>query len=170
MKKIILSVVAVFVFGLANAQEAKFGVIAGADFATSKFEIEGFNVSENTTAFFGGVFLDITASEKFHVQPELVVVTAEGGSQLQLPILAKYYLADKVSILAGPDLLFNLDEKIDGFKNFGVGIDFGAAYDIDDHFMIEAKYNLGLTNFIEDAPSGYAAKINGFFLGLGYKF
>ncbi|OYX82150.1 MAG: hypothetical protein B7Y83_15720 [Flavobacteriales bacterium 32-34-25] len=170
MKKIILSALAVFTFGFINAQEAKFGLIAGADFATYKLEAEGFNISENTTAFFGGVFVDITASDKFHVQPELVIVTAEGGSQLQLPILAKYYLADKVSILAGPDLLFDLDEKTEGLKSFGVGIDFGAAYDIDSHFMIEAKYNLGLTNFIEDAPSGYAAKINGFFLGLGYKF
>ncbi|GGA76462.1 hypothetical protein GCM10008015_16340 [Flavobacterium palustre] len=170
MKKVILSVVAVFAFGLANAQEVKFGVIAGADFATSKIEVEGLNVSNNTTAFFGGFFADFTASEKFHVQPELVIVTADGGSQLQLPILAKYYIADKVSVLAGPDLLFDLNEKIEGFKSFGVGIDFGAAYDINEHFMVEAKYNLGLTDFFEDAPSGYSAKVNGFFLGLGYKF
>ncbi|HTG66006.1 MAG TPA: porin family protein [Flavobacterium sp.] len=170
MRKIILSALAVFAFSFANAQQTKFGIIAGADFATGKVELEGFNVTENTTAFFGGFFADITASEKFHVQPELVIVTAEGGSQLQLPILVKYYLADKVSILAGPDLLFDLEEKTEGLKTFGVGIDFGAAYDINEHFMIEAKYNLGLTNFIEDAPSGYSAKINGFFLGLGYKF
>ncbi len=170
MKKIILSAFAVFTFAFTNAQETKFGVIAGADFATAKVELEGFNVTDNTTAFFGGFFADITASEKFHVQPELVIVTADGGSQLQLPILAKYYLADKVSILAGPDLLFDLEEKTEGFKTFGIGVDFGAAYDINEHFMIEAKYNLGLTNLIEDAPSGYSAKINGFFLGLGYKF
>lgn len=170
MKKIVLSAIAIFAFGFANAQEVKFGLIAGADFATAKVEVEEFNVSENTTAFFGGVFVDITASEKFHVQPELVVVTADGGSQLQLPILAKYYLADKVSILAGPDLLFDLNEKTEGLKTFGVGIDFGASYDIDEHFMIEAKYNLGLTDFLEDSTSDYSVKVNGFFLGLGYKF
>ncbi len=170
MKKIILTAVALCALSFANAQETKFGVIAGTDFATAKVELEGVNVTDNTTAFFGGFFADITASEKFHVQPELVIVTADGGSQLQLPILAKYYLADKVSILAGPDLLFDLEKKTDGFKSFGVGIDLGAAYDVNEHFMIEAKYNLGLTNFIENAPSGYSAKISGLFLGLGYKF
>ena len=170
MKKIILSALAVFAFGFVNAQEVKYGVIAGADFATAKLKAEGFNVSENKTFFFGGFFADITASEKFHVQPELLIATSDGSSQLYLPILAKYYLADKVSILAGPDLLFDLDEKVDGIKKFGLGLDFGAAYDIDSHFVIEARYNLGLTDLLEDAPAGYNFKMNGFFLGLGYKF
>lgn len=170
MKKNILTAIAVFAFALTNAQEVKFGVIAGADFASAKVKGEGLTISGNQTAFFGGVFADIAASDKFHVQPELLIITADGESQLQLPILAKYYIADKISVLAGPDLLFDLGEKVEGFKSFGFGIDFGAIYDIDSHFMIEAKYNLGLTNFLEDAPSGYSAKMNGFFLGLGYKF
>ena len=170
MKKIILTAAAIFAIGVVQAQEAKFGIMAGADFASVKLKAEGYSLTENTTAFVGGVFVDINASDKFHVQPELVIATADGGSQLQVPILAKYYVADKFSFLAGPDMLFNLDEKVDGVKNFGIGLDLGAAYDINEHFLIEAKYNLGLTNFIEDAPSGYSMKINGFFLSLGYKF
>lgn len=170
MKKIVLTVAAIFAIGVAQAQEAKFGIMAGVDFLSQKYKVEGYSLSDNTTAFVGGVFVDINASDKFHIQPEVVIVTADGGSQLQVPILAKYYVADKFSVLAGPDMVFNLDEKVEGYKNFGVGIDFGAAYDINEHFLIEAKYNLGVTNFLEDASSGYSAKINGFFLSLGYKF
>ncbi len=170
MKKIILAAAAIFAIGAAQAQEAKFGIMAGADFASAKLKAEGYNLTDNTTAFVGGVFVDITASDKFHVQPEVVIVTADGGSQLQVPILAKYYMADKFSVLAGPDMLFDLNEKTDGVKNFGLGIDLGAAYDINEHFLVEAKYNLGLTNFIEDAPTGYSLKVSGFFLSLGYKF
>ena len=87
-----------------------------------------------------------------------------------MPILAKVVLVDKLSLLLGPDLLFDLDKKTPGVKTFGLGLDFGGAYDINKNLSIEAKYNLGLTNLIENAPSGYSAKICGFFAGVGYKF
>lgn len=170
MKKIILSAFALFTVGFANAQEAKFGITAGVDFVSTKIGIPGGSITDSETGFFIGGLLDVTASEKFHVQPELLLVFIKDSKQLQLPVLAKFYASEKFSFLAGPDLLFDLDEKTEGYKSIGVGIDFGAAYDIDKNFGIEAKYNLGLTNYFDNAPSGYSAKINGFFVGLNYKF
>jgi hypothetical protein len=166
--------VAVFAFGFANAQETKFGVSAGVDFATAKLkfdsELGNISATESETGFYLGVFVDIKTSEKFHVQPELLYVSIEDGNVLQLPILAKFYVAEKFSLLVGPDLLFDLEEKVEGFKTVGIGLDFGGSYDINDSFGIEAKYNLGLTNFIENAPDGFSAKINGLFVGVNYKF
>jgi opacity protein-like surface antigen len=170
MKKIILTAAAVLAFTFANAQEARFGVTAGVDFASAKFKSPDFTINESETGVFVGAFVDITASEKFHVQPELLFVFIEDSKQLQLPILAKYYVAQKFSLLVGPDLLFNLDEKVDGFKNFGIGLDLGGVYDINENFMIEAKYNFGLTNLLENAPSDTSLKISGLFVGVGYKF
>jgi len=170
MKKIILSVVAIFAFVFSNAQETKFGITAGADFASAKVTVPGNSATASETGFYVGAFVDIAASEKFHVQPELVLVFIKDSKQLQLPILAKIYVAEKFSILAGPDLLFDLDSNTAGTKSMGVGFDFGGAYDIDKNFSIEAKYNLGITNLIKDAPNGVSGKISGFFVGLGYKF
>ena len=170
MKKIVLVLVSLFFYGFTNAQEAKFGVKAGLDFATAKVEIPGsISLSTSETGFYVGAFVDITASEKFHVQPELLLVLIDDSKQLQLPILAKLYVGDKFSLLAGPDLLFDLDNT-PGFKTVGLGFDFGGAYDINKNISIEAKYNLGITNLIQDAPSGYSAKISGLFVGVGYEF
>ena len=170
MKKIILTAAAVFAFSFTHAQDAKFGIMAGVDFASAKGKSPDFSLTQSETGAFIGAFVDIAASEKFHVQPELLFVFIQDSKQLQVPVLAKYYFADKFSFLAGPDLLVNLDEKVEGVKNIGIGLDLGMAYDINKNFSIEAKYNFGLTNFIENAPSGFSAKISGLFMGLGYKF
>jgi hypothetical protein len=170
MKKIILTVVAVFAFSFANAQETKFGITAGVDFASAKLKFPGGSLTESETGFYVGGLVDIAASDKFHVQPELLFVFIKDTKQLQLPILAKLFLAEKFSVLVGPDLLFDLDGDSAGTKSVGVGFDFGGAYDIDKNFSIEAKYNLGITNLLKDAPNGFSGKINGLFVGLGYKF
>jgi hypothetical protein len=72
--------------------------------------------------------------------------------------------------LLGPDVLFDLDSNTVGTKDVGVGFDFGGSYDIDKNFSIEAKYNLGITNLIKNAPNGVNYKISGLFVGLDYKF
>ncbi len=170
MKKIILTAVAVFGFAFANAQEAKFGLTAGVDFASAKVTIPGdVSVSSSETGFYIGGLVDFTASDKFHIQPELLLVIIDDSKQLQLPILAKYYVGEKFSLLAGPDVLFDLENE-PGFKTVGLGLDFGGAYDINKNFSIEARYNFGLSNLFEDAPSGYKATISGLFVGVGYKF
>ena len=169
MKKIILTAVAVFGFAFANAQ-AKFGLTAGVDFASAKVTIPGdVSVSSSETGFYIGGLVDFTASDKFHIQPELLLVIIDDSKQLQLPILAKYYVGEKFSLLAGPDVLFDLENE-PGFKTVGLGLDFGGAYDINKNFSIEARYNFGLSNLFEDAPSGYKATISGLFVGVGYKF
>ncbi len=170
MKKFILVAMVMFVFGFANAQEAKFGVMTGVDFATARVTASGNSASQSETGFYLGVLVDITASEKFHIQPELVLVFIKDSKQLQLPILAKIFVAKQLSLLLGPDVLFDLDSNTAGTKNVGVGFDFGGAYDINKNFSIEAKYNLGMTNLIKNAPSGVNGKISGLFVGLGYKF
>lgn len=170
MKKIILSAIAIFTIGFANAQKAQFGVTAGVDFASAKVTVPGNSVTASETGFYFGGFVDISASAKFHIQPELVLVFIKDSKQLQLPILAKIFVTEKFSILAGPDILFDLDSDTVGTKAAGFGFDFGGSYDIDKNFSIEAKYNLGITNLIKDAPNGVSGKINGLFVGIGYKF
>lgn len=170
MKKIILAAVAVLVFGTVNAQKAKFGLMTGVDFATARTTTPGASYIESETGFYVGGLIDITASEKFHVQPELVFVFIRDSKQLQLPILAKLFLAKKVSVLLGPDVLFDLDTNTSGTKSAGIGFDIGGAYDIDKNFSIEAKYNIGVSNLLKDAPNGFTGKISGLFVGLDYKF
>ncbi|MEY2868216.1 MAG: hypothetical protein RIR01_640 [Bacteroidota bacterium] len=169
MKKIILSIAAVLVFGFANAQQTKFGLKAGVDFASMHGKFSGSSYSESETGFYVGGFADITVSEKFHVQPELLYVSVKDLDQIQVPVLAKIPVVEDLSLLAGPDFGFLLDAG-EGIKTFNFGVDLGLSFDLNDKFSLDGKYNFGLSNLIEGGNSDFSTKLSGAFLGLSYKF
>ena len=170
MKKLLLSaIIAVFAMGNVNAQEVKFGVKAGADFASMKFKAEGENVSTSETGFYVGAFAEIGISESFIFQPEILYVSVEELDQIAIPLMAKFPVSEEFNVLAGPALGILLDTD-EGIKSLNFGLEAGVAYDISENFLIEARYNLGLANLFEDAPSGYSLKLSGFFAGIGYRF
>lgn len=136
MRRILFAAVAVFaVTAAAQAQDTKFGIKAGVNFA-------GFSGddSENTTmktGFHIGGVAEIKISEKFSFQPELLYsaqgAEAEssetlsiGGSTatqntevtqklgyLNIPLLAKYYFTSGFSVEAGPQIGFLLNAEED---------------------------------------------------------
>ncbi|MEN2414852.1 porin family protein [Flavobacterium mesophilum] len=185
MKKIILSAVAVMAFGFANAQDVKFGVKGGLNFANLGGDADG----DGVTSFHVGALAEIKLTDKFAVQPELLYSGqgsdfGEGGfdstlklSYLNLPIMAKYYVIDKLSLEAGPQIGFllsakNEDEDVkDSFKSVDFGLNFGAGYDFTEHFFAGVRYNVGLSN-IADVPDEADFKTtNGVFsVSVGYKF
>ncbi len=131
MKKTKLLFVLIAVLGFtANAQNVKFGVKAGVNFATLSGDVE--DVNSRTTFHFGGV-VEISISEKFSVQPELLYssqgakseftetfegVTVSANQEIKLdyinvPIMAKYYVSDGFSIEAGPQVSFLTSAKLD---------------------------------------------------------
>ncbi|MFC3335819.1 outer membrane beta-barrel protein [Flavobacterium palustre] len=169
MKKVILSVVAVFVFGFANAQEAKFGLKAGVDFANAHGKLDGSSYNNAETGFYAGGFVDITVSDKFHVQPELLYVSVNDLDQIQIPVLAKFPVVEDLSLLAGPDFGFLLDAG-EGSKTLNFGLDLGLSFDLNEEFSLDGKYNFGLSNLVEGGNNDFSSKLSGFFFGLSYKF
>jgi len=157
MKKIILSAVAILAFGFANAQETKFGVKAGADFASMKVKTPAGDLTGSETGFFVGAFVDLGISEKFSIQPEVLYVAITDSNFLSAPILAKYGIAESFSLVAGPSLNYFMDAEEDEFK---VNVDFGAIYDITENLDVNAKYSLGTGDI----------SVSGVFVGVGYKF
>lgn len=170
MKKLLLfTVVAVLGFTNVNAQEAKFGVKAGVDFASLKAKGGGANVSVSETGFYIGGLVEVAISDSFIFQPEVLYVSIEDLDMISIPLMAKFPVSEEFNVLAGPSLGLMLDSE-PGQKSFNYGIEAGAAYDINEEFFIEVRYSLGLANLLEDAPSGVSVKLNGAFLGLGYRF
>jgi hypothetical protein len=173
MKKIILSAVAVFAFGFANAQSSdmKFGVKAGYTSSTFTGDFEG----DGTTGFYVGGLVDFAVSESFHVQPELLY-SMEGAKDsklnyLRIPIMAKYYVMQGLSLQAGPELGFVAggDSEIkDGVKSMDYGLGIGAGYELASGLMFDARYNLGMANIVKEGEGKLGtASIN---IGLGYRF
>ena len=193
MKKIILTV-AVFTIGFVNAQEVKYGAKAGLNFANLTGDVEdasmkiGFNV---------GGFAEIKVSDKFSVQPELLYSTQGAKSEesfegetiesewnlsyLNIPIMAKYYVSEKFSLEAGPQIGFLLGSKVkvesievdfkDNTESIDFGLNIGTAYDFTENLFAGLRYNIGLSN-VAKTESGDDTKINNsvISLSLGYRF
>ena len=183
MKKILLlAVVTVLGFTSVNAQEIKFGVKGGLNFAT----IGGDNTKDTdlVTACNFGVMSEIPISEKFSFQPE-VMYSGQGYSfndntialsYLNIPLMGKYYVTKGLSVEAGPQIGFLLDaknEKInvkDSFNTFDFGVNFGLGYKLDNGLNFGARYNLGLTDINNVANSSSKNQNRTIQISVGYFF
>lgn len=125
MKKFILLIVVFFAFSTMFSQGIIFGVKAGVNLANLNSSVSEFNDEfEMRTAFHVGGVADVSISEQFSLQPELIYSSvgtkfeeSEGGvtakfqsiiNYLSIPFMAKYYVAEGFSLQAGPQVGFVL--------------------------------------------------------------
>ena len=170
----------------ANAQDnLKFGVKAGVNFATFGGDVEDV---DSRTGFHAGVVAEFKLSENFSIQPELMYsqmgakldyVDSDGIIQynvestskfdyISLPILAKYYIIEGLSIEAGPQIGFLVsakqEDKISGIgeqssdvkegsKSIDFGLAGGLAYDLPIGVFFQARYYAGIANIAEEGDS-----------------
>jgi long-subunit fatty acid transport protein len=193
----------VTLLGLGNvsAQEVKLGAKLGLNLSSLRSDMDfdskiGFNL---------GVFAEINLSDKLIFQPELLYST-QGASleesfdsnsfkvtnsvdYLNIPLILKYGVTDKLFLEFGPQLGFLLSGKSKYEETYGgetesetedikeftnsidFGLNFGVSFDIAENIMIGARYNLGLSNIIDEEDSGDEKLQNSVFsLSLGYRF
>lgn len=197
-----MTAAAVMAFAFSNAQETKFGVKGGVNFANLSGDTEDASLK---VGFHVGGFAEIKVSDKFSVQPELLYSTQGAKfdesvdgvdiesklnlSYLNIPVMAKFYVAEKFSLEAGPQIGFLLSAKAkgegtengitisaeqdvkDSFESIDFGLNFGAGYDFTENLSAGVRYNLGLSN-IAKTEEGDDSKIQNsvFSLSIGYKF
>jgi hypothetical protein len=190
------------------AQDLSYGIKGG-------FNISNFLTNDDsnkddydsTGGFNAGIFVEIPLTENFSIQPELSYsaqgtqfieyITEDMGTDfrkyklsfnyLNIPILAKYYVIEGLSLQAGPQLGVFLSAKEKVETDFGdgqIGVDrsalaesadfsfnFGLGYEFGDHFLIDARYNMGLTNVLESNDEVEEELRNTVFqFSVGYKF
>lgn len=196
MKKLFLIFV-LNLFGIALVQaQVMFGARAGVNFS----DITGERVDsfDGRTSFHFGAVAEIQISEKFSFQPELIY-SSQGSDYtegedfegtvkvdyLNVPLMAKYYVADGLSIEAGPQVGFLLsakdeyedeeDDIKDFLKSTDFGVNFGLGYKLDNGLFFSARYNLGLTDNLDVDESefetdGAEYKNSVIQIGIGYFF
>ena len=151
----------------------RFGLAAGAEF--------GYQVMEPLAITAGAVVSMQGAGQddtKYYRDASTTL------TYLNIPILANYQIIPGLSVKAGIQPGFMLSAKskgeehlgtgwveydhsgTDGYKTFDLSIPFGLSYEISD-FVIDARYNLGVTNIIDD--DDVKQKNSVFMLTLGYK-
>ncbi|MDX1279569.1 porin family protein, partial [Oceanihabitans sediminis] len=166
-------------------RDVQLGVKGGVNFST--ITGDDFNDLDSRTSFNAGLVAEIPITNRFSIQPE-VFYSGQGFDikeidqdnvfdtdqnieyqldYIQVPILAKFYLVDGLSIEAGPQFGFKINEEIDSqpnsdggdvdisnedssVKDFETSITGGLSYKFSSGFFISGRYTYGLTNLFDD--------------------
>lgn len=184
MKKIIFAAAAVFAFGMTNAQETRFGAKGVLNISNVAGDVSG---NQSKVGFAIGGFAEVKVSDKFAVQPELLYSIQgykfDGGSAdlnyLNIPVMAKYFVAEKFSLEAGPQIgiLLSATGKLGSesadikslYNTTDFGLNLGAGFDVTEDITLGLRYTLGLSNIGKDSGSSKATNTN-IGLSFGYKF
>jgi opacity protein-like surface antigen len=191
MKKILfLAAAAIMTANVASAQFT-YGVKGGLNLANiSNLEMD------MKPSIYVGAFGEYQISDFFGVAGELVysrqgaAASAEGVktktrlSYLNVPVLAKLYIADGLSLDLGPQFGFltgakqwveaegasgSVDIK-DTVNGFDLSVGMGLSYNITENILVQGRYNLGLTDGFKNNESDDKFKNNVIQVGVGYRF
>ncbi|MAU27057.1 MAG: hypothetical protein CMH48_06225 [Muricauda sp.] len=188
MKKLIVfAVLVAFGHTMGNAQDLAFGAKAGLNLSTLQPEL-----TDSRTAFHLGGVAEISLTDVFSVQPELLY-SAHGAKDqndsnndeifkidyLTLPIMAKYYVYDGLSVEAGPQVGFLLsskqedngetDDLKDVTKSTDIGFALGVGYKLENGLNFGLRYYLGSdVNDIDEDTEEFKNRV--FQISVGYFF
>lgn len=146
------------------SQGIKVGLKAGINYANF---INSDIQTDAITSFHGGLITEFSLLKNFSLQPELLYSTQGAelndlGQQIKnelgyisIPLLAKFYLNDQLSMEVGPQASFLLSERNEvdtGDSNtFDFAVAGGLTYKFGKHFFIQGRYGVGLTEPKRDA-------------------
>ncbi len=172
-----------------------FGVKGGVSLATIVSNNDDYETPNARTSFFAGVTAEFPITDKFSIQPE--VLYSQQGAEIKndgllgdnrieyqidyinVPVLAKIYLVEGLSVEVGPQFSFKVNEEIDGnvdsnsgdtpldrVENFDFGVAAGLTFQTKMGIFATGRYARGFTDVIENVDLQNSV----FQIGLGYKF
>lgn len=161
---------------LSTVQAQKIGIRAGANIAS----ITGKDVSDvkPMTSFYAGVYKEFAiVPELFFIQPELQYSmqgykandTNYTIGYLQLPVMARVYMLKTISLEAGPQIGYKVNDNLennDDLNSFDASVAGGLGINFPLGLSVSARYVHGLTNIFKDVD----AKHQVIQLGASFKF
>ncbi|HJS00329.1 MAG TPA: porin family protein [Flavobacterium sp.] len=168
MKKVFLvAIMFLSITTLLQAQSIRFGIKAGANFSNQYGDDFPDVDKEGITSYHAGLVSEIKLFDSFAIQPELLYSTQgasykDAGEEfknelgyLSIPVLAKFYLSESISLELGPQASFLLSERNDfdpgDPKTFEFGVVGGLGLNITKNLFVQARYGLGLTEADKNA-------------------
>jgi hypothetical protein len=160
MKLFKTMVLAFGLLALTTVEAQKIGVRAGANMAT----ITGKDVSgvKPMTSFYAGVYKEFAVvPELFFIQPELQYSmqgykandTNYTIGYLQLPVMARVYMLKTISLEAGPQIGYKVNDNLennDNLNSFDASVAGGLGFNFPMGLSLSARYVHGLTNIDKD--------------------
>ena len=206
MKKLLLTIALVSFCFSANAQ-VKFGARAGLNFASMTGD-DAVGLDGRTSLHLG-ITAEIEISDSFSLQPELTYSgqgytadyefdefdeTVRGEitgrvNYLNLPVMAKFYVAESFSLEFGPQIGFLMSAEENDYdtsygsdtydiksdlKSTDFSLNFGAGYKLESGLNFGLRYNMGFTDVPKTSPDddGFLVDLkHGVFqVSVGYTF
>jgi hypothetical protein len=196
MKKLFVIAALIAMVSSTSFAQVKFGVKAALNIAS--ISGDDFDDADSRTGTAFGAFAQVGINDKLAFQPELLY-SMQGAKfsdsgidgtlkldYLQVPLLIKYYVTEGLSINAGPQLGFllsaNYELEYDGeseeedlkdyMNGIDFGLDFGAGYQLENGLGFDLRYNLGLSNILNEDDWGDDAegKNSVFQIAVSYAF
>lgn len=218
MKKFIVIICVLLLTMTVQSQEILFGAKAGVNFAS--VGSNDMDHVEGVTSFHIGGLMEIPLNEKFAIQPELLYssqgakveqtesrqdISVTVNSKIKLdyinvPIMAKYYIAEGFALEAGPQIGFLISAKAqtngeivgdlppeiieiieeewksrdgdikDDCQTLDFGVGAGASYRLKMGVFFGLRYNLGFSNIYKDDTRGLKNKNSVLQISAGYTF
>lgn len=175
-----------------TGKATSFGVKGGVNFASVSGD--DFDSPDSRTSFHVGLLAEFPMTDMFSVQAEALYsgqgfesdIDGVDGDKVEyqldyinVPVLAKIYLTSGLSIEAGPQFSFKVNEEIDAdpgddpgdldldeAKDFDFGLAAGLTFQTNGGFFASGRYIYGMTDIIEDVD----VRNSVFQLGVGFKF
>lgn len=186
MKKLLFTVVTVLCFMSTQAQEVRFGAKAGLNLAN----VTGEQNTKIKAGLLAGVLAEIKFSDQLALQPEIVYSSQGAKSDnsdstlrlnyLNIPLMAKFYPMERLSLQAGPQIGFLMGAKAktpfsttdvkDNYKSVDFSLNLGLGYDFTENIFADARYNIGLSNFNDVKTNTEKYRNSVIQFSVGYKF
>lgn len=178
-----------------SSKAASIGVKGGVNFATVTGK--DFDSPDARTSFHVGVIGEMPITNLFSIQAEALYSgqgfktnipgTVPGGNEkveyqldyINVPVLAKIYITNGLSIEAGPQFSFKVNEEFDSNPNgnngdvnrdqaedFEFGVAGGLTFQTSMGLFATGRYIYGVTDIIKDVD----AQNSVFQIGVGFKF
>jgi opacity protein-like surface antigen len=128
--------------------------------------------------FYEGGFTSTKISNKLHLEFGLLHTNIDAYKIIEIPILLKQDFGNKFHAFFGSKFnvvinngLSTLQFPDQASSNFGVSLELGLQYDVNQNFMLEMRYSLPINAQQSNYPSIMDFNSSGLFrLGSGYKF
>lgn len=175
MKNYLVALVFACCTTICMSQDIRYGVRAALNISNLNFDPDPTFENKHRNGLAFGGFVDFGLTEDISVLTELQW-SAEGGKEeslradyIQLPILIRLAVSDRLILGAGPQVALKTWENQDLFSTFAFSGVAGAEYMITDEFFLDLRLSYGFSNVLDQDLTDSSAKNHVIQFGFGMK-